>query len=228
MPGVSGYYDGKLAAARLRRVYDLASPRVRQYLEAELEYVLNRLEPGDVALELGCGYGRVLGPLAARARLAVGVDTSFASLALAREELAPYDKVRLVQADAARLGCRDNVFDVVACIQNGISAFHVGPGELMAEAVRVTRPGGLALFSSYAAAFWEDRLAWFEAQAAEGLLGEIDYARTGGGVIVCRDGFTATMFAPEDFRVLAASLGVEARVEEVDGSSVFCEIAKPI
>jgi len=49
VPGVSGYYDDKLAAERLRRVY----------------------------------------------------------------ELVPYDNVRLVQADAARLGCRDNVFNVV-------------------------------------------------------------------------------------------------------------------
>jgi 2-polyprenyl-6-hydroxyphenyl methylase/3-demethylubiquinone-9 3-methyltransferase len=224
---VSGYYDDKLAAARLRRAYEIASPRVRRYLAAELEYVLSRLGPGDVALELGCGYGRVLGPLAARARLAVGVDTSFASLALAREELALYENVRLTNADAARLGCRDNVFDVVACIQNGISAFHVDPGELVAEAVRVTRPGGTVFFSSYAEAFWEERLAWFEAQAAEGLVGEIDYERTGGGVIVCRDGFTATTFAPEAFRGLAASLGLKARVEEVDASSVFCEIAKP-
>ena len=224
---MSGYYDDKLAAEKLRRVYELASPRVRQYLEAEVEYVLSRLEPGDVALEMGCGYGRVLGPLAARARLAVGVDTSFASLALAREELALYENVRLINADAARLGCRDNAVDVVACIQNGISAFHVDPGGLMAEAVRVTRPGGTVLFSSYAEAFWEERLAWFEAQAAEGLVGEIDYDRTGDGVIACRDGFTATTFAPEDFRALAASLGLKARVEEVDASSVICEIAKP-
>jgi SAM-dependent methyltransferase len=224
---VSGYYDDKLAAGRLRRVYELASPRVRRYLAAELEYVLNRLEPGDVALELGCGYGRVLEPLAERVRLAVGVDTSFASLALAREELAPYENVRLLQNNAVDLTIRDNAVDVVACVQNGISAFHVDPGELMAEAVRVAKPGGTVLFSSYAEAFWEERLAWFEAQAAEGLLGEIDYARTGDGVIVCRDGFTATTFAPEDFLALAASLGVEACVEEVDGSSLFCEIVKP-
>jgi ubiquinone/menaquinone biosynthesis C-methylase UbiE len=224
---VSGYYDDKLAAERLRRCYELASPRVRRYLAAELEYVLGRLEPGDVALELGCGYGRVLDPLAESVRLAVGVDTSFASLALAREELAPYENVRLLQNNAVDLTIRDNAVDVVACVQNGISAFHVDPGELMAEAVRVAKPGGTVLFSSYAEAFWEERLAWFEAQAAEGLLGEIDYARTGDGVIVCRDGFTATTFAPEDFLALAASLGVEACVEEVDGSSLFCEIVKP-
>jgi SAM-dependent methyltransferase len=225
---MGGYYDDRLAADKLRRVYEVASPRVRQYLAAELDYVLSRLGPGDVIIELGCGYGRVLGPLAAKCRLAVGADTSLASLALAREELASRRNVRLVQGDAARLGIRDNAVDVVACVQNGISAFHVDPGELVAEAVRVTKAGGRVLFSSYAEAFWEERLAWFEAQAAAGLLGEIDYERTGDGVIVCCDGFAATTFGPADFRALAASLGLEARVEEVDGSSVFCEIVKPV
>ena len=224
---MGGYYDDKLAAARLRRVYEVASPRVRRYLAAELEYALSRLGPGDVALELGCGYGRALPALARKARLVVGVDTSFASLALARDELAPQDNVRLVQADAVNLGVRDGAVDVAACIQNGISAFHVDPGELMAEAVRVVKRGGTVLFSSYAEAFWEERLAWFEAQAAEGLLGEVDYERTGDGVIVCKDGFTATTFGTEDFKALASSLGLKAAFAEVDGSSLFCEVVKP-
>lgn len=225
---MGGYYDDKLAAARLRRCYELASPRVRQYLAAELEYVLERLGAGDAVLELGCGYGRVLGPLASRSRVVVGVDTSFASLALAREDLAQYRNVNLIQADATSLPVGGNAVDVVACIQNGISAFHVDPRELVAEAVRVAKAGAFVLFSSYADAFWEERLAWFKAQAAEGLFGEIDYEKTGDGVIACRDGFTATTFGPEDFRAIASSLGLETRVEEVDASSVFCEIVKRV
>ena len=51
--------------------------------------------------------------------------------------------------DAAALGFRDRVFDVVVCIQNGISAFKVDRRALIAEAIRVTRPGGSVLFSSY-------------------------------------------------------------------------------
>lgn len=224
---MSGYYDDKLAAERLRRCYELASPRVRQYLRAEIDHVAGKVRGGDVVLELGCGYGRVLAPLAARARLVVGVDTSFASLALAREELASCDNVRLMQGDAVRLGLRDGAVDVVACIQNGLSAFHLDPHQLTAEALRVTRPGGTVLFSSYAEAFWEERLAWFEAQAAAGLLGAIDYARTGDGVIACEDGFEATTFAPRDFEALAAALDLAAALKEVDGSSLFCEIVKP-
>jgi 2-polyprenyl-6-hydroxyphenyl methylase/3-demethylubiquinone-9 3-methyltransferase len=224
---VSGYYDDKLAAERLRRCYGLASPRVRQYLRAEIDYVCGKVARGDVVLELGCGYGRVLPALAEKGCLVVGVDTSFASLALAREELAAHRNVRLVQADAVNLGLRDGAADVVTCIQNGVSAFHVDPRALMAEALRVARPGGTILFSSYAEAFWEERLAWFEAQAAAGLLGEIDYGRTRDGVIVCKDGFEATTFAPRDFESLASSRGLEVSLAEVDGSSLFCEIVKP-
>jgi 2-polyprenyl-6-hydroxyphenyl methylase/3-demethylubiquinone-9 3-methyltransferase len=126
--------------------------------------------------------------------------------------------------DAVALGFRDGVFDVVACIQNGIAAFDVDQTALMREAVRVTRPGGILLFSSYAAAFWPERLDWFHRQAAEGLIGEIDPARTGDGVITCKDGFRATTATPDDFRRLAATLDLNATIQEVDASSLFCEV----
>jgi 2-polyprenyl-6-hydroxyphenyl methylase/3-demethylubiquinone-9 3-methyltransferase len=127
--------------------------------------------------------------------------------------------------DAVRLGFRDGAFDRVVCVQNGVSAFHVDARDLVREGVRVTRPGGLALFSSYSESFWEDRLEWFVLQAEAGLVGEIDWDRTGDGRIVCRDGFTATTFTARQFAALAAEIGVDARIVEVDSSSVFCEIA---
>ena len=114
--------------------------------------------------------------------------------------------------------------DAVVCIQNGISAFHVNPLQLISEGVRVTRPGGVAIFSSYAASFWEERLNWFRLQAAEGLLGAIDEDRTKDGVIVCHDGFTATTVGSSQFRQLTASLNALVMITEVDNSSLFCEI----
>ena len=218
------YYRETLSAERLRRVYEIATPRVRRYLEEEVRHVLSRLSPADRVLELGCGYGRVLGDIAERARIAVGVDTSMGSLLLARRELEQRPNHRLAAMDAACLGFRDGAFDCVVCIQNGISAFHVDQRLLLAEAVRVAKPGGIVLFSSYAGAFWDERLAWFRLQAKEGLIGEIDEERTGEGVIVCRDGFTATTVDPDRFKELASAIGVEARIVEIDGSSVFLEI----
>ena len=220
----SSYYAEKLAAERLQKVYDLAHEPVRRYLAAEIAHVQDRLPESGRVLELGCGYGRVLKDLASRAECLVGVDTSHASLCLARDYLAECPDVLLVQMDAVRLGFAPSTFDVVCCVQNGISAFQVDQRALLAAAVGVTRPGGRVLFSSYTDAFWEHRLAWFRLQAAHGLLGEIDEAATGRGVIVCKDGFRATTVSPDRFRILVQGLGRRATVEVVDGSSVFCEI----
>jgi 2-polyprenyl-6-hydroxyphenyl methylase/3-demethylubiquinone-9 3-methyltransferase len=42
------------------------------------------------------------------------------------------------------------------------------------------------------------------------------------GVIVCKDGFTATTFFPEDFLRLAAMYKVSSEIHEIDRSSLFC------
>jgi 2-polyprenyl-6-hydroxyphenyl methylase/3-demethylubiquinone-9 3-methyltransferase len=208
----------------LKRAYQIAPPRVQQYLQAEIDHVVDRIRPGNRVLELGCGFGRVLGPMSKKAALAIGIDTSLASLMAAQRKLAHRDNVRLMLLDASRLGFRAGTFDVVACVQNGISAFHVDQRKLILESVQATRPGGVVLFSSYSDKFWDYRLEWFRLQTEAGLLGEIDLQRSRPGRIVCRDGFTATTVSPDQFRRLTR--GIEGRVEivEVDESSLFCEI----
>lgn len=39
------YYADKLSARRLQRCYEIGPPRVQQYLEAELNYVLEKIKP---------------------------------------------------------------------------------------------------------------------------------------------------------------------------------------
>jgi ubiquinone/menaquinone biosynthesis C-methylase UbiE len=127
--------------------------------------------------------------------------------------------------NAIELGFANASFDVVACVQNGISAFHVNPAELINEAMRVTLPGGRVLLSSYSQKLWPDRLKWFEMQTQAGLLGPIDYEKTGDGQIVCMDGFTATTVSPDEFHRLTIDLDATVEISEVDESSVFCEIS---
>ena len=224
---MSGYYDEHLAGERLRECYLIAPPRVQQYFEAEIQHVLSRICPSDTVLELGCGYGRVMARLAERAESVVGIDTAGSSLALAQDVLSPLTNCYLAQTDAVAPAFRESVFDVVMCIQNGICAFGVDQQSLIRESVRVTRPGGRVLFSSYSERFWSERLTWFELQAERGLVGEIDREATGDGVIVCRDGFRASTMSPDGFTELCSSFELEAAVMEVDGSSVFCEVVVP-
>ena len=222
-----GYYTERLAAERLRACYDLAPARTKAYLEAEIEFVLSRTTPSMLALELGCGYGRVLERLLPRVRIAFGIDTSPSSLRMAREYLGGDPSVRLACMDSVQMGIRDRTFDFTICIQNGICAFAVDQQKLVREAIRVTRSGGLVMFSSYTSQFWEHRLEWFEIQSAHRLIGEIDYQATGNGMIACKDGFRATTADRATFEKLAARLGVTPHIAEVDGSSLFCEFVAP-
>lgn len=221
---MNGYYIEKLSAERLRRCYDIAPQRVGQYLQAELNFVLNKINPSDLVLELGCGYGRIIPSLAQKARWVVGIDTSVSSLRDAQQSLSRTTNCLLLQMDAAQLSFLDRTFDAVVCIQNGISAFHVDQEHLIREAIRVTKHGGTILFSSYSDKFWEYRLDWFRRQSEAGLVGKIDYDKTGNGVIVCKDGFTAFTVGRDRFLALTAGLSVDATIVEVDESSLFCEM----
>ena len=218
------YYIRKLCAGRLDRVYALAGQRVRQYLQAEIDHLQAALSPGDRVLELGCGTGRVLAPLAQTTGQGWGVDNAAASVMWARQA---HPELILAVMDAAALGFAAQSFDTVVAVQNFISACGLPPEKLLHECLRVSRPGGRIFLSSYAERFWPHRLGWFRDQAAAGLLGAIDETATGNGVIVGRDGFRATTFSPKAFRDLAAGIGVAAQICEVDRSSVFCRIDVP-
>jgi len=222
---MEGYYTDKLSAEKLKKCYEIAPPRVQKYLNEELNYVLQKINSGDNVIELGCGYGRVLPALAQKAGKVIGIDTSLSSIEMGRKMLAGISNILLAQMNAVQLGFEDDVFDVVVCVQNGISAFHVNQKDLIKESIRVTKPEGIALFSSYSEKFWEHRLKWFQLQSEAGLLGEIDYEKTGNGIIVCKDGFTALTVSGEKFKELASCFeNIDVKVTEIDESSIFCII----
>jgi 2-polyprenyl-6-hydroxyphenyl methylase/3-demethylubiquinone-9 3-methyltransferase len=218
------YYSDSLSGTRLKLCYDLAPPRVQQYLNEEINFILERIKPGDFVLELGCGYGRVLNDLISQTDFLIGIDNSLKSLQFGKQTYLKSNKVVLICMDARKLGFHDNEFDVVFCIQNGISALGIEPALLIHEALRITKPNGRLLFSSYSDKFWDDRLKWFQIQASNSLIGEIDYNSTRGGIIICKDGFKATTFNHNQFENLLSEIGNEYKIFEIDESSIFCEI----
>jgi 2-polyprenyl-6-hydroxyphenyl methylase/3-demethylubiquinone-9 3-methyltransferase len=118
------YYAEKLAAEKLRRCYEIAPLRIQQYLRAELDFAMEFIKPGDAVLDLGCGYGRILPKLAAKASSVTAIDNAPTSVALAKETAKALANVTVLKMDAAALDLENGRFDVVLCLQNGISAFH--------------------------------------------------------------------------------------------------------
>lgn len=220
------YYKDKLSSDKLFQVYKIATPRVRQYLREEINFVLKKIRKNDLVLDLGCGYGRVIPFLAKKAGFVIGIDTSPTSIALGKKLLNNISNCHLIKMNAVKMSFEDDTFDMVVCIQNGISAFHVNQKKLIKESIRVTKPGGLILFSSYSENFWEHRLRWFKLQSEAGLLGEIDFKKTKNGKIFCKDGFKATTINKKQFLSLTKGLNVKVKTIEVDSSSLFCEIKK--
>ena len=222
---VKNYYSGKLNAALLMEVYRTDLDRVRQYLQAEISYVAGYLTGTERVLELGAGYGRIMKEIAPLAASVLGLDISVDSVLFGREYLKDAPNCRLETADAHLIEYRSE-FEMVLCLQNGLSAMKGDPLNLVTRGVRALVKGGKAFFSTYSDKFWGPRVEWFEEQAAKGLLGEIDRERTKDGKIVCLDGFTATTFSGDDLDRLGRATGLPYVIEEVDESSLFLAIER--
>lgn len=222
---MTNYYSDRLNANKLQRCYEIAPARVKQFLEAEIGFVLKNIHKNDKILDLGCGYGRVSVRLIEQAKQVVGIDISQDNIQLAKE-INKNKRIQFYEMNAIDLSFEDDQFDMTICVQNGISAFKVDPDKLVKEALRVTVKTGKLLFSSYSEKFWEARLKWFQIQAENGLIGEIDYDLTNNGTIICKDGFKAITYSDREFLKLASRYNVDANIYEIDGSSIFCEMIK--
>jgi ArsR family transcriptional regulator len=121
--------------------------------EREVERaLLELLPPGGIQdlLDLGTGTGRILELVADRVERAVGIDLSREMLAIARANLerAPRRNLHVRQGDMYALPWPAASFDVVTVHQ--VLHFAEDPGEALAEAARVLRPGGRLVIIDFA------------------------------------------------------------------------------
>lgn len=127
--------NGPLWGARARDWADIQEGIIRPAYDA----VLDRAEvgPGTAYLDIGCGSGMAARIAADKGAAVSGVDAAPALLAIARDRTPAGD---FQQADLEDLPFADASFDVVASF-NAVQ-FAGNPALALAEAKRVTRPGG--------------------------------------------------------------------------------------
>ena len=221
----NNYYAKKLNSQKLVQVYDTQIPRVKQYLEAEVSFVKDNLLGSEKVLELGAGYGRIVKELASHCKSIVGIDISDESVSLGKEYLKEDLNAEIVTMDANNLTFKEK-FDVILCLQNGLSAMKADSPEFIERILENVVTGGTVYFSTYSENFWDCRLLWFKEQAEKGLLGDIDLDKTKDGVIVCKDGFKAITHTKKDLELIGRWSGYEYKIQEIDQSSVFLIIHK--
>lgn len=96
-----------------------------------------------VVLDLPCGDGRNLPPLATAAPIVLGGDTSTNAMAIAAKVAAKADirnKVVFIEMDTFRTGLLDNSVDGIFCWD--LLGHLTNPGDALRELYRITRPGG--------------------------------------------------------------------------------------
>jgi SAM-dependent methyltransferase len=117
-------------------------------LDGMLDAVGARVEPGDVALDLGCGVGRLTRVLARRAGRVLALDVSGEMLDRARRFNADLDNVAWLKGDGASLRPVDDA-SVDACVSYVVFQHIPDPAIQLGyvrEMGRVLRPGGWAAF----------------------------------------------------------------------------------
>jgi SAM-dependent methyltransferase len=144
-PGTAGFYAA-LDAYRLEK---------SGYLLDTVDFAA---WAGRDVLEVGCGAGLDLVRFARAGARVTGVDVARTAIELT----AGYCRVagveaRLIEADGARLPLPSGSFDLVYCM--AVLPFAEDPAAIVAEAHRVLRPGGQAIFMAYNRRSWMTWLA---------------------------------------------------------------------
>jgi len=126
----------------LSKVYDRVNPVFWNEKMRDEALGIFGVSEGDHVLDVGCGTGFATAGLVERGADVDGLDQSVHQLAKAREK-DELDGVRFVRGDAENLPYADETFDAVW--SSGSIEYWPSPVDALAEAKRVTKPGGRAL-----------------------------------------------------------------------------------
>ena len=170
--------------------------------ERDARRVLPFLHPDAVVLELGCGVGRLLRPVAAHVSEAIGLDVSAVMIEEAEHFLEAAPNVRLIKGDGATLeGVESESVDLVFSLLALIHVDKRSAFRYLREIRRVLKPGGRALLQ------FQNLLA----QRGFELFQE-----------TVETDFPFEFYTPEELRFLVRGAGLEVQVEHQNGE--FLEI----
>jgi SAM-dependent methyltransferase len=181
-------------------LYTLGDPHLLDAASREIAAALQAwglTGPDRRALDLGCGIGRMLPPLAQACALAVGVDVSAGMLAEARRRCTGRGNLLLVRSSGRDLAMfADGSFDLVLAVDSFPYLHLSGLAESsFADAARLLAPGGhLAILNySYRDDFEADRRDLDRLAQAHGL----EVVRRGTRDFVLWDGASFVLRRPD-------------------------------
>lgn len=212
--GASEFYQRHSRPDFIEACYAAAPARVQQALAEELNFLARAIQPPGVVLELGCGNGRVVEALAGQARAMVGIDFLEPYIRQARQQRRSANTA-LVVARAGLLPFAAGSFDYVLCVQNTLGVMGDEKQAAIAEAVRVTRPGGRIVFMVYSELSVVPRAEWYAEMHRRGMMAPIDWTRSHAELLITEDGHASECFRAERLTSLFTSQGLRPRLERL-------------
>lgn len=116
-------------------------PYDKSLYEAEVRFVSENAPPPGVVVELGCGWDPYT-ELVNKGHRLTAIDFSYESL---RKVRADFDGLSLVCADANHVPVKDESTDLVIATDELICCDSVTASQMLSEAHRILRPGGLLI-----------------------------------------------------------------------------------
>lgn len=130
-------------------------PRI---VEREVAFIQRQLPHGAVhrVLDLCCGPGRHLAPLAEAGYEVTGLDVDAGAIDDAHAKVAALASVSVIRGDMRALPIASGALDAVVCLWQSFGHFDDAANlAVLAEVARVLRPGGRAIFDLYHRLYYE-------------------------------------------------------------------------
>ena len=152
------FFVRKEQAKFISKVYSETPLVIQDLFRQESELLQKELIGQAGALEVGCGFGRVLEWVPQEVHY-YGIDISIHYVQEAQER---NPRGNWICGDATALPANDRAFDTVFCIQNTLGNMEGIETKVIAELRRVCRKGGKVILSVYAEDSFETRRLWYD------------------------------------------------------------------
>jgi len=125
-----------------------ANKDYQEYFDFEKEYLSKNLQPNQRVIDIGCGDGRSIMPIAAQAKEFIGIDHDPVAIKDALVNFENLEKATALQADATKLPLEKKSVDI-AFIGLTFVNFGEDKEKALAEIKRVLKDGGKLIFSVF-------------------------------------------------------------------------------
>ncbi len=195
------------------------SPSIKRFLKKEGDYLIEKIPPNSIILDVGCGFGRSMKTLAPRAKKVIGIDYNERMIREAKKKLRGFDNVELFFENAKNMHFRNNVFDSVICILNTFGDFGENKILILKEMKRVCRKDGKIIITVWSEKSLNDRIKTYEKAGWE--IEEIE-----GNNIVIKDSHTSEAFTKEGLLKIFNGVGLKPKVIGIEKVAYLAEAKK--